>query len=64
MKTQFATDEWMRAVQSALGRSVTFRDVARNWRSDFYCVVKAGNALPEDVTLYFDLRYGECVEAS
>jgi len=63
MKTQFATDAWMRATKLALGRSTTFRDVARNWRSDFYCVVKAGNTVPQDLYLYFDLRYGECVEA-
>ncbi|MGQ0601473.1 MAG: SCP2 sterol-binding domain-containing protein [Anaerolineales bacterium] len=60
MAIQFATDDWMRAVKQALTRSVIFRDAARNWRTEWLWAVTGG---PEPVYLFFDLRYGDCVEA-
>lgn len=60
MAIKFATDDWMRAVKQALTRSVIFRDAARNWRTEWYWAVTGG---PEPVYLFFDVRYGDCVEA-
>lgn len=60
MAIQFASDEWMRAARNALSRSIGFRDAARNWRSELYWVVTGG---PSPIYLFFDVRYGECVEA-
>lgn len=61
MAVQFATDGWMRAVKQALTRSVIFRDAARNWRTEWLWVVTGG---PEPAYLFFDVRYGDCVEAT
>jgi putative sterol carrier protein len=60
MPIKFATDEWMKAVRLEINRSPVFRDVARNWRGDYYFVVKAGTGVPDDIYLYLSLRYGEC----
>jgi hypothetical protein len=58
---QFASDDWLRAVKQALARSISFRDAARNWRTEWLWVVTGG---PEPIYLFFDVRYGECVEAA
>lgn len=61
MAIQFASDEWRRAVRHALGRSLTFREAGRNWRVEWVWSV-TGAAQP--IYLFFDLRYGECVEVA
>ena len=61
MAIQFAGDEWLRAVKQALARSVNFRDAGRNWRSEWVWSV-TGAAQP--ICIFFDLRYGECLEVA
>ena len=61
MAIQFTSDEWLRAVKGALGRSLSFRDAGRNWRVEWVWSVTGA---PQPIYLFFDLRYGECVEVT
>lgn len=58
MAIQFGSDEWLRAAKHALGRSLSFRDAGRNWRSEWVWAVTGG---AQPIYVFFDLRYGECV---
>ncbi len=60
MAHQFATEEWLQAIKQMLNRSASFREAARNWRTDMLWVVV--DVSP--VYVYLDLRYGECLEAA
>lgn len=61
MAIPFASDEWLRAVRNALGRSLSFREAGRNWRVEWVWSVTGG---AQPIYLFFDLRYGECVEVA
>ncbi len=59
MGVPFATPDWAQAVKAALGRSLSFKDQARNWHVALLLTVTA-EASPAHI--FFDLRYGEVVE--
>jgi putative sterol carrier protein len=63
MGTKFATEAWIKALQSELNGSEGYREAAKTWEGDFYFVVSKGGSIPEDVYMYMDLWHGECRDA-
>ncbi len=63
MGIQFATDEWIKALRDELNNSPGYKNAAAKWEGDFYFVITAGDAIPEDIYLYMDLWHGECRDA-
>jgi hypothetical protein len=59
MSVPFATPGWAQAVKAALGRSLSFKEQARNWRVALLLTVSGG---PSPAHIFFDLRYGEVVD--
>ena len=60
---KFPSDEWIKALMDQVNASEAYREAAKTWEGDFYFVVTAGGAVPEDVYLYMDLWHGECRDA-
>jgi putative sterol carrier protein len=63
MGVPFATEAWIKALQTELNKSEGYREAASTWEGDFYFVVTAGGGIPADVHMYMDLWHGECREA-
>ena len=63
MAYQFATEEWVKALQEELNNSEAYREAAKKWEGDFYFVVEKGQGIDEDVYLYLDLWHGEAKQA-
>ena len=63
MAYQFATEEWVKALQQELNSSEAYREAAKKWEGDFYFVVEKGQGIDEDVYLYLDLWHGEARQA-
>ncbi len=63
MAYQFATEEWVKALQEELNNSAAYRKAAEKWEGDFYFIVEKGGVIPEDIYLYLDLWHGEAREA-
>lgn len=63
MAILFATDEWVKALQTEINSSEGYRQAAKTWEGDFYFVINQGDGIPEDVYLYLDLWHGECRDA-
>ena len=63
MGVPFATEAWIKALQTELNKSAGYREAASTWEGDFYFVVTAGGSIPTDVYMYMDLWHGECRDA-
>ena len=63
MGIQFATNEWIKALQVELNNSPGYQKAAQKWEGDFYFIVTAGDQAAEDIYLYMDLWHGECRDA-
>ena len=63
MAYEFATDEWVKALEKELNSSDAYRKAAKNWEGDFYFVVEKGQGIEEDIYLYLDLWHGEARQA-
>jgi putative sterol carrier protein len=63
MAIQFATEEWIKALQDELNSSEDYREAAKTWEGDFYFVVSKGGPIAEDVYMYMDLWHGDCRDA-
>ncbi len=63
MAYEFATDEWVRALQDELNSSEAYRKAAEKWEGDFYFIVEKGPVIDEDIYLYLDLWHGEARQA-
>ncbi|MEJ2751844.1 MAG: SCP2 sterol-binding domain-containing protein [Candidatus Promineifilaceae bacterium] len=63
MAYQFATEEWVKALQEELNNSEAYREAAKNWEGDFYFIVEKGQGIAEDIYLYLDLWHGEARQA-
>jgi hypothetical protein len=46
MGVPFATEAWIKALQTELNKSEGYREAASTWEGDFYFVVTAGAASP------------------
>lgn len=60
MAYEFGSEAWAEALRSALNNSPEYRSAAATWEGDFYFVCTQGLGVPQDMTMYFDLRRGEC----
>jgi putative sterol carrier protein len=63
MAYQFATDEWVKALQDELNASEAYRKAAEKWEGDFYFIVEKGGSTADDIYLYLDLWHGEARQA-
>ena len=63
MAYEFATDEWVKALQEELNKSDAYRKAAEKWEGDFYFIVEEGQGIEEDIYLYLDLWHGEARQA-
>jgi putative sterol carrier protein len=63
MGIQFASDEWAKALMTALNNSAAYADAAKNWEGDFYFIIDKGDGIAEDIYLYMDLWHGACRDA-
>lgn len=59
----FATDEWAKALMSAVNSSDAYAKAAANWEGDFYFITSAGPGRPKDTYLYLDLWHGKARDA-
>jgi putative sterol carrier protein len=63
MAYQFATDEWVKALQEELNKSEAYKKAAEKWEGDFYFIVEKGKGVDEDTYLYLDLWHGDARDA-
>lgn len=63
MAYEFATDDWVKALQEELNRSEAYRKAAAKWEGDFYFIVEEGQGIGEEIYLYLDLWHGEARQA-
>lgn len=63
MAYTFATEEWVKALQTELNGSEAYGKAAAKWEGDFYFVLEKGPGIDEDVYLYLDLWHGEARDA-
>ncbi len=63
MSFPFASEAWIKALQSELNQSPSYHDSARNWEGDFYFVITLEGGAPP-IYLYMDLWHGECRAAN
>ena len=63
MAYQFATEEWVKALQEELNTRDAYREAAKKWEVDFYFIVEKGPEIEEDSYLYLDLWHGVARQA-
>jgi putative sterol carrier protein len=63
MAYQFASDEWVKALQEELNSSKAYREAAKKWEGDFYFIIEKSPGIDKDVYLYLDLWHGEARQA-
>jgi putative sterol carrier protein len=63
MAIPFASDEWVKALETALNNSKGYQTAAQKWEGDLCLLVKAGAGMASDTHLYLDLWHGACRQA-
>jgi putative sterol carrier protein len=63
MAYEFATEEWVKALQEELNSSDAYHKAAEKWEGDFYFIIEKGQDVEEDIYLYLDLWHGEARQA-
>lgn len=63
MAIEFATDEWIKALQVELNGSDAYKKAAAKWEGDFYFVVEPESGAGDNTYLYLDLWHGDARDA-
>ncbi len=63
MALEFATDEWAKALMTALQGSAGYKDAAKKWEGDLTFIIEPDGNMSEPRYVYLDLWHGECRDA-
>ncbi len=61
MSIEFGSAEWVSTLASTLNNSPDYASAAATWEGDLYFVCTAGDGIPADIHMYFDLQKGACL---
>ena len=63
MAIPFASEEWVKALETSLNNSKGYQTAAAKWEGDLCLLVTAGAGIEQATSIYLDLWHGECRSA-
>ncbi len=63
MAIPFASEEWVKALETSLNNSKGYQAAAQKWEGDLCLLVTPGAGMAQETSIYLDLWHGECRNA-